>query len=71
MNLDVIKQNVRTVVEVTDFYNDLIKEKDKLDRKKAKVIDFKIEIVRNYILKITENIKRLVEEEKEELQKNA
>ena len=70
MNFDVIKQNIRTILEVSDLYDDLIKNKNKLDRKKEKIIEFRIEKARNYILKLNENIRKLVEKEKEELQKD-
>lgn len=67
MSLDTIKQNIRTIVEVADFYNDLIEQKSKADKKKAKEIDFKIENTRNYILKLTLYIKNLVDKEKQTL----
>lgn len=71
MSLDTIKQNMKTIAEVADFYNDLVEQKSKADKKKAKEMDFKIENTRSYILKLTAYIKNLIEKEKQVLQKNA
>lgn len=70
MSLDAIKQNIKTMVEVSDFYNDLIKEREKVNRRKAKIIETKMKDTEGYVLKLTENIKKLVEKEKKDLQKN-
>jgi hypothetical protein len=53
MTIELIKQNVSTIIELIDKYDDLTQKKDK-----------KANDVKNQIIKISTNVKNLILEEK-------
>lgn len=63
-----INQNAKTVLEVSDTYSDLMKQKESTKkRSELKKIDAKIKEIRDYVSKLTMNINSLVKEERKRL----
>lgn len=54
MSLEAIQQNTKTILELSDAYEKFLKQKNRRKLKETK----------NYILRLSNNIRKLVEEER-------
>ena len=59
MSLEAIYQNAKTILEILDTYDNL------LNQERTRSVNEKIEKIRDYVLKISINVQRLVKEERE------
>lgn len=63
-----INQNAKTILEISDTYSDLMKQKEATKKRgELKKIDVKIKEIRDYVSKLTTNIDNLVKEERKRL----
>ncbi len=68
MSLEVIQQNIKTLVESVYAYDNLEEQKNtEKNKKKIKELDEKLAESKGYILSSAENIKKLIEKERQEL----
>lgn len=66
-----INQNAKTLLEISDTYNDLMEQKKATKKRgELKKIDVKLKEIRDYVMKLTTNIDNLVKEERKKLGEN-
>ena len=68
MSLDLIKQNVKSIIEVIDNYNSLLKRKKSVEEKSTKKeLETKLAHLKGYFLKLVTNVQKLTKEEEKQL----
>ncbi len=68
MSLDMIKQNVKSIVEAADNYNSLLKKKKNTkDESAKKELETKLSKLKDYFLKLITSVQKLTKEEEKQL----
>jgi len=68
MSLDMVKQNVRSMVDIVDNYNSLLKKKKSVKEGAAKKeLETKLAQLKNHFLKLITNVQKLTKEEEKQL----
>ncbi|MAG50883.1 hypothetical protein CL621_04590 [archaeon] len=68
MSLDMIKQNVKSMIETSDNYNSLLKKKKETkDESAKKELETKLSKLKDYFLKLVTSVQKLTKEEEKQL----